>query len=55
MMIAKKKMEGFDFGAGNKKDKKARERQDDGVLDFFEQTVDGLKRDKGELEEDRDC
>ena len=54
MMIAKKKMEGFDFGAGNKKDKKARERQDDGVLDFFEQTVDGLKRDKGELEEDRD-
>ena len=52
IMIAKKKMEGFDFGAGNKKDKKARERQDDGVLDFFEQTVDGLKRDKGELEED---
>ena len=55
MMIAKKKMEGFDFGAGNEKDKKAGEREDGGVLDFFEQKVDGLKRDKGELEEDRDC
>ena len=53
-MIAKNKMGGFDFGAGNEKDKKAVEREDGGVLDFFEQTVDGLKRDKGELEEDRD-
>ena len=54
MMIAKKKMGGFDFEAGNKKDKKAGERHDGGVVDFLEQKVDGLKRDKGELEEDRD-
>ena len=53
--MQKRRWEVFDFGAGNKKDKKAGERQDGGVLAFFEQMVDGLKRDKGELEEDRDC
>ena len=52
--MQKRRWEVFDFGAGNKKDKKAGERHDGGVIDFLEQKVDGLKKNKGELEEDRD-
>ena len=52
--MQKIRWEGLTSEPDNKKDNKAGEMHDGGVLDFFEQTVDGLKKNKGELEEDRD-